>query len=385
MQIVLSLDYGGLEKLAIDLANRFNNGKYRSFICCLDNIGDLAIQAGRRGIKVICAGRKPGIDFSLPFRLSGILKKERVDIVHTHNPGALIYGTLGAKLAGIPVIINTRHGREKRPVNGFIWNMNDSIIAISEDAKKRLLKYNRINSDKVRVVYNGIEVNGFKNELDIEVRKNLLGVDKSHLVIGTVSRLSEEKDQISLIDAFSKVSQVLNNTKLIFVGDGILKKEIEHYSEKVGIGDKVIFLGFREDIAKIISTFDLFTLSSLTEGISLSLLEAMAAGKPIVATNVGGNPEVVIDGETGFLVPPKQPDKMAEAIIKVLQNPELARKMGVAGRERIEKNFSLDRMVSDYSLLYEDLLYKKGFALTPGNNKIKTRVLCNSKRTVNET
>ncbi|MHC4123086.1 MAG: glycosyltransferase [Planctomycetota bacterium] len=360
MQVVLSLDCGGLEKVSIGIASKLNSSKYRPSICCLDNAGDLAEQAEKMGIKVIVAGRKPGIDFSLLPRLAKILKQEKIDIVHTHNPGALIYGTLAAKLAGIPVIVNTRHGRAKRRVNGLIWNMNSAVIAISEDAKERLLKHNRLNSNKLKVIYNGVETKHFRNVVNAKTKKQLLNIDKSRLVIGTVSRLSEEKDQLILIDSLARVSQVFDNVVLVFVGDGPLRSKLKKHAEKTGVKNKVIFLGFRKDVAKIINTFDIFTLSSLMEGVSVSLLEAMAAGKPVVVTNVGGNPEVVVDGETGFLIPPKNPDKTAEAMIKLLKNPELAKRMGNAGRKRVEEKFSLDKMVKGYKELYDHYLNKKG-------------------------
>jgi len=360
IQIVLSLKCGGLERLVLDLASRLNNSRFRSSICCLDEAGELASEAEALGIKVIVTKRRPGRDVFLPFKLAKILKEENVDIVHTHNPGALIYGTIAARLAGTKVVINTRHGRERRPVNGLIWAMNDTIAAISKDAKERLLKYNKINPKKINIVHNGVEIERFSSSQNKDTKKKLLNTQTDCQIIGTVSRLAEEKDQFTILEAFSKVSKNISKVRLVFVGDGPLRKELENYSGKIGISNKVIFLGFQKDIGEIVKTFNLFSLPSLTEGISLSLLEAMAAGKPCVATNVGGNPEVVVDGETGILVPPKDPQAMADAIVKILRNPELAQKMGAAGRRRVEEKFSLDRMVGEYEELYEKCLSRKG-------------------------
>lgn len=359
MQIVLSLECGGLEKLVLDLTTMLNRNGFNACICCLDKFGELAIQAKNKKIEVILIKKLPGKDVSLPIRLGYVIRKKKIDIVHTHNMSPLFYGTLGARLAGVPVVINTRHGREKKHRSSLIWNMNDRIVVISEDAKQQMLKWNSMNSQKTKVIFNGIDVNEYSDEEESTNIKKSLGIDSSHLVIGTVARLSPEKDQKILIKAFSQALSKCANARLVIVGDGQLRGQLEGYCRKLGILNNVLFLGFRQNIPQLLSIFDIFVLSSLTEGISLTLLEAMAAKKPIVATHVGGNPEVVVDGLTGLLVPPKDPDKMANAMLKILQNPDLAKRMGAAGRKRVEEKFSLDRMVREYEKLYEECLMRK--------------------------
>lgn len=363
MHIVFSLECGGAEKVAIGLSGKLNGGVFNSCICCLDAFGELSDEARKKEIEVILVKRKPGKDITLPFRLARIIKEKRIDLVHTHNMGPLFYGTLAAKLAGVPVVINTRHSREKKRKGSYVWNMNDAVITISEDAKKELLKWNRIDTKKTKVIHNGIDTNRYACLQDGSEARSMLNINTSTFVVGTVARLSPVKDQFTLIDAFSKVISETNDAKLIFVGDGALREELISYTKKLGIYDKVMFLGFRDDVFNILPTFDVFVLSSLTEGISLTLLEAMAAGRPIVATNVGGNPEVIIDGVTGFLIPPKEPQNMSEAIAKILQNPELAKQMGEAGRRRVEEKFSLERMVKEYRDLYEECLERKGIGI----------------------
>jgi sugar transferase (PEP-CTERM/EpsH1 system associated) len=345
MHVVLSLEYGGLEKVVIDLASHLNNGKYKVVICCLDRLGDLAKEAENRGIKVIFVKRKPGIDILLPFRLSKIFKDEKIDIVHTHNHAAMLYGTLGAKLTGIHKIFNTIHGREKKIKNAciwsMIWQMNSRIITISQDAKKELVKNSGINPGKIDVIYNGIDISRFKKS------------DVDSNIIGTVSRLSLEKDNFTMLEAFKIVTSRIDNVKLTIAGDGPLRESLKFKVESLKLEGKVQFMGFRNDIPEILSRFNVFALSSLTEGISISLLEAMASSKPVVATNVGGNPEVVVDGETGILVPPKEPERIAEAIIKILSDRDMAKRMGEAGRKTVEEKFSLERMVKEYQEIYE--------------------------------
>jgi len=367
MHIVFSLECGGLEKVAIDLSGKLNDGIFNSCICCIDAFGELSDEARKREVEVILVKRKPGKDIMLPFKLAHLVKEKRIDLVHTHNMGPLFYGTLASKLAGVPVIMNTRHGREKKRGNSYIWNMNDAVVAISEDAKKEMLKCNRIDIKKTKVIHNGIDTDKYACLEDgCEVR-NALNINTSTFVVGTVARLSPEKDQFTLIDAFLKVINIMDDAKLVFVGDGALREELINYAKKLDVYDKIIFLGFRDNVFKILPTFDVFALSSLTEGISLTLLEAMAMKRPVVVTNVGGNPEVVVDGVTGFLVPPKEPKEMAGAIAEILRNPELSQKMGEAGRKRVEEKFSLELMVKEYKDLYKECLARKGMgsALNP--------------------
>lgn len=366
MHIVFSLECGGLENVAIDLAERLNSGAFNSCICCLDTFGELTNEAKKKNIEVILVKRTPGKDFILPFRLARVMKERNIHLSHTHNLGPLLYGSLAAKLAGVRVVINTRHGREKKHRSSYIWNINDAVVAISEDAKREMLKWNRINIKKTMVIYNGIDIDKYSNQQNGSEAKKALNIEPSTLVVGTVARLSPEKDQYTLIEAFSKMVNKIDDAKLIFVGDGVLKEELVNYAQKLGVSNKVIFLGFKDDVYNILPVFDVFTLSSLTEGVSLTLLEAMAMKRPVVATNVGGNPEVVIDRVTGFLVPSKDSEKMADAIIKILQNSELAQKMGAAGRRRVEEKFSLERMVKEYEALYLECLARKGVVLASG-------------------
>ena len=353
MQVVLSLECGGLEKLVIGLSSELNKKGFKASILCLDKRGELAKEAESKGIKVLSMGKKPGFDFLLPFRLANVLRKEKIDFVHTHNFGPLIYGGLAARMAGIHAI-NTRHGREEKKASSCIWNLNRKIIAISEDARRELLRHNKIPSCKVRVIYNGISINSKINVNKAVNKRQELGLNPSDLVVGNVARLSEEKDHFTLIEAFFKVNKEMENTMLVIAGDGQLKDSLRLKVKSLKLEDKVLFLGFRDDAQELMYIFDVFTLSSTTEGVSLTLLEAMASEKPVVATNVGGNPEVVTDGVTGFLVPPKEPERMAEAIIRILSDRDMAKRMGEAGRKRVEEKFSLERMVKEYQEIYED-------------------------------
>lgn len=360
MHIVFSLECGGLERIAVELSKKLNNGRFDISIYCLDAMGELTNEAQNSGIEVLLAKRRPGFDFTLPIRLAYTLRKKRVDVVHTHNMGPLFYGTLGAKLAGVPVVINTRHGRAQKRTNAYIWQSNDAIVAISQDARDEMVKWNHIPSDKLRVIYNGIDIAKYSaNNNGFLEMKRALQLDSAAYIIGTVARLSPEKDQYTLIEAFAEITKKIDGVHLAIVGDGPLRNELEVLSRRLGISNQVHFLGFRKDVADILKLFDVFVLSSLMEGVSLTLLEAMAVAKPVVATDVGGNPEVIVDGVTGFLVPSKDPKKLTNAIIALHNNREFAHKMGEAGRKRVEGRFSSDRMIKEYENLYEECLARK--------------------------
>jgi len=353
LHVINSLQCGGLEKVTIDLSMGLRERGHHVIVCCLEGLGDL-YKDDLGGVEVISLNKKPGLDLRLPFRLAMRARRNKTDVIHTHNPGPLVYGTIAGKLAHVPAIINTRHGRAPKTYIGSLWAMNNAIAAISHDAKGELVKVNHIEPGKVRVVHNGIDLEGFDNSPNDHLNeKKKLGLDDT-FVIGTVSRLAWEKDQASLIAAFEKVQALEPRVRLVFVGDGNLRHELEHQARRSGIEDKVIFLKFRDDVNSIIRSFDVFVLPSLMEGISISLLEAMASRLPVVVTDVGGNPEVVTDNETGILVPPKAPEKLQKAIVRLFNDKALARRLGEAGRKQVEEKFTIDNMVSEYEKVYEE-------------------------------
>jgi glycosyltransferase involved in cell wall biosynthesis len=252
----------------------------------------------------------------------------------------------------VPVLVNTRHGQERFHRPFYIWNTYDVIVPVSHAAKDELVKINRIPENKVKVIQNGIDLRQFDvNDTAIRsLQKN------GKTIIGIVTRLDQYKDIPNLIISFHNVLAQHNNAELWIVGDGDLRDDLQKQVDVSGLKENVKFWGWRKDIAAINTAIDVFVLPSVTEGLSIALLEAMACHCPAVATSVGGNPEVVVDGETGFLVPPKDPQAMAEKILVLLRDPALAQKMGQAGRRRVEEHFSLERMVEEYEKVYGEVM-----------------------------
>jgi glycosyltransferase involved in cell wall biosynthesis len=358
LHIINSLDCGGLEKFAIDLSLELNKRGHQAEILCLQQGGDLKAVAEQNHLRVTALDKKQGTDFNLIGKMAGFVKKNRFDIVHTHNMGPLIYGTIACRLASNTHLINTRHGRETKTANPIIWALNQKIVAISSDAAEQMLKCNKINKDKVSIIPNGTDLKTFDIKVSDEEKlsiKKSLGLNHDTLILGNIGRLAKEKDQGSLIKAVKKMVSKKNKIELIMVGDGPLKKELMELAKELNVLESVKFLGYRNDIAKLLSIIDVFVLSSFTEGISLTLLEAMAAGKPIVATKVGGNPEVVDDGVTGILVPCGFPERIESAVMRFYANRSLIAQFGEAGRKRAYEFFSLENMTNQYEKLYNEI------------------------------
>ena len=354
LQVINNLQYGGIEKLAIELSAGLKAAGHDSLICCLEEDGPLATEAATRGLQVVALGKRNGMDLRLVPRLAALIRQERIGVVHTHNMSPLLYGTLAACLVRVRALVNTRHGREEKRRSPLIWWLNDAVVAISEDAKRRLLAYNRLDARGVRVIYNGIAPPPANGHAVGEL-KQALGAAPHRRLIGTVGRLAPEKDHATLLRAFARLVRAGCDADLLIVGDGPLRPALQRLAGELGLDGRVVFCGFRQDARQLLRAFELFVLPSLTEGIALTLLEAMAAGIPVVVTEVGGSPEVVVDGVTGLLVPTQQPEALSVALGAVLSHPTLGRQLGEAGRARFEEYFSLARMVRAYEHLYETL------------------------------
>ena len=360
LHVINSLDCGGLEKFVIDLSVELKKRGHDVQLVCLQKGGDLnrLAQATQLSVTTFEKKKEAGIDFSLISKIAEFIRREKFDIIHTHNVAPLIYGSLAAAFAFNTRLINTRHGRQIETVNPLFWALNKKIVTISHDAKECLLNWNRMNPNKVKVIHNGINVEAFGSTLSEDEKRRLkieVGIKDDSFVLGTIGRLAKEKDQATLLKAFRKMIQKKVHTTLVIVGDGPLKKDLEKMAEEFQIKDQVKLLGYRSDTAKLLQIFDVFVLSSFTEGISLALLEAMAAGKPTIATKVGGNPEVVVEAETGYLVPCGFPERIEAAAMRYFANRSLIPQMGDAGRRRALEFFSLDRMTSEYEKLYKEI------------------------------
>ncbi len=361
MHIVLGLDVGGLEYLVLNLLRKLNKTKYNLSICSLSAKGELEINFKEIKVPIYHVEKNEGIDLSLYFRLGRLFREKKIDIIHTHNSAAWFYGAVAAKLSGVKTVIHTEHSnvlssrKNLLLAESFLSIITNVIISDSEKVKQHLVKKQRVNEKKVVTILNGIDIDRFHTIIDIKDKKKELGVSENSLVVGNVARLEPIKDHLYLLDIFKRISRQLPEAILLIVGGGSQAKKLENKARELEIEKKVIFLGTRSDVPEIVKIFDVFVLTSKNEGLPLSLLEAMASSKAVIATNVGGNPEVVIQGVTGFLLPVDEPEQMSEIIISLLQDKKLLNQMGNAGLKRVKEIFNLEGMVQKYENIYDCL------------------------------
>jgi glycosyltransferase involved in cell wall biosynthesis len=348
LHVTPGLDMGGLEKLLVEFARHADRQRHDLRFVSLGGRGLLAEPIEHCGWPVHALEVRPGLRPGLILRLAALFRRERPDVVHTHNTRALVYGGPAARLARVPRLIHTWHGldlqgtRRENLLFRLAGRLPDRVVAVSEDAGRQLLRRG-ISEGRLRTLRNGIDVARFA----------YAGPRNGGPVV-TVARLSPEKDIATLVRAADLVRRQQPGFRLEVAGDGPCLPELQALVDALALEGHVHFLGQVNDVPALLARASLFVLPSLTEGISLTLLEAAARGLPVVATRVGGNPEVVEDSLTGLLVPPGRPEELAAAILRLLGDPESARAMGRAGRERVEEHFDVRRMVAGYEALYQE-------------------------------
>lgn len=301
------------------------------------------------------------LDLRIVLKIRRWIAQRRYDLVHTHLFHADLYGTLAARLAGVRVIISSKHGfaasgwRRYWPykfTDRMIARLQQRIIVISRGIGDWLVENERLPRRKFELVYYGLDPSRFIAEADL--RTPPFRTEKP--VIGTVGRLIKQKAVDVLIQAFAEVQRCHPNAQLVIAGDGPEKSTLEALVENLGLADHVTFLGYRDDISTLMKHFDLFVFPTYGEGFGLVLLEAMAWEKAVVASRITSIPEIVADQDTGLLVPPGDPRSLAAAISVLLGDPERRRSMGARGRQRLDRLFSVNRMVQETARVYEEVL-----------------------------
>lgn len=317
---------------------------------------------------------EPLKDFRALVELLSFLRSNPFQIVHTHNSKAGFIGRLAARLAGADVIIHTVHGfafHSQEPFWRQVLFRNlerlaarwcDKMIFISQPLIDWALEQRICSEEKTTKIYSGIDLNLFQpvDEQTKERHREKWNLDPHDAVIGIVSKLWEGKGHHVLISAFKKIKQELKNVRLVIVGEGYLHDQLISQVKGLGLEDSVIFTGFMEDVPEIISTFDVAVLPSFFEGMGRVLLEAMAMGIPVVASRVGGIPDLVDHEKNGLLVEPGDVDGLAASLMQILKDMRLAQSLGTAGQRKISEKFSAERMVRAIDEVYQEILTQKG-------------------------
>lgn len=366
MQVTANLGIGGLERVVVNLSKNINKDKFQVSICCLKFKGVFAKELEDIGINVhLIPQKSKGTDYFAFWKLKDILRKERPHIVHTHNPNALVDGIIASILSNVPVRIHTDHAR-KFPdtlrtmlVEKILSNFIDRIVAVSAETKDNLKKYERINENKIRIVNNGIDGKKYDISINISKKRKELGLDGFQHLIGLGVRLTEQKGIIHLIHAAPEVLNKFPHTAFIVAGRGYLLDDLKSETEKLHVDKNFFFLGPRLDMPEILQILDVYVLPSEWEGLPLVLLEAMAARKAIIATNVGGNSMAIEDGFCGYLVPPKRPDLLSQRIIHLLESSNLRLTFSENAYEKFKVNFGVENMAIEYEKIYDEEFRKK--------------------------
>jgi len=368
--VVYHFGTGGLENGLVNIINRTPRDRYRHALVCLTDAGPFISRIERDDVALVELHRPPGHDFRLYGHLWSVLRGLRPSIVHTRNLAAVEGQVPAALLPGVKRV-HGEHGRDVFDLAGANpkYNLLRRVVrplvqrytAVSQDLAQWLRDTIGVDPSRIRQIYNGVDAAAFSprgGERPSLAPPGLLSGET--LIIGTVGRLAAVKDQRTLLEAFARV--VANEPgrretlRLVIVGDGSLRSDLERESQRLGIAPLVWFAGDRQDVADLLRLFDVFVLPSLAEGISNTVLEAMSSGLPVVATRVGGNPELVDDGETGTLVPPGRPDLLASALGELIDDPQRRRLFGARGRDEVTRRFDWDRCVAQYLLVYDELL-----------------------------
>ncbi|MCS6297091.1 MAG: glycosyltransferase family 4 protein [Nitrospira sp.] len=351
---------GGAEQVISNLAASLDPAKYRGVLCVF-RPGWLQERSQARGVPTYVIPTQGMTDWRWAFRFRDLLKYEHVDLIHAHEFDANVQGAAVAIHLGIPLVA-TVHGKhyfwEKlRRRLAYRWvSRRATMVAVSEDLKRFIVEKVGVSSERITVLYNGVDVPPIPVLADIEACRREINLQGTDRVVGVVGNLYPVKGHQYLIDAIPEVLEKYPDTSFVFAGRGQLETALKQQVNRLGLGTRVHFLGLRQDIPRILALLDVFVLPSLSEGLSMAILEAMMAGKPVIATRVGGNPEIVLEGETGFLVPPKDSPALAASLIALLKNRHLASEFGENGKRRAERQFSLQTMVSSYQALYDERL-----------------------------
>jgi len=372
--VIYRLDVGGLENGVVNLVNRIPAERFRHAIICLTEKSDFSRRIKREDVPIFALGKPPGNSPATHFKLWRLLRRLKPDICHTRNLAAL-EGALPAALAGVPVRIHGEHGRDIGDLNGsdpgrrllrrLFKPFVHQYIALSQDLDEYLQNSMGVSPERIAQIYNGVDTELFHPAPGGREPLPLPGGEAENLfVVGTVGRMQAVKDPLNLVKAFVQLVRASPDAekrlRLVMIGDGPLREHALTMLREAGCADRAWLPGSRDDVARILRGFDLFVLPSLAEGVSNTILEAMATGLPVLATDVGGNPELVRAGRTGLLVPPEDPGRLAQAIRGYLEDAALGLRHGREARNVVDECYGMKAMVDAYVRVYDDALARAG-------------------------
>jgi glycosyltransferase involved in cell wall biosynthesis len=381
LRAITRLNIGGPAIHAILLTQGLQSERFRSVLVSGKEgpgEGSLLDMADRHGVRPVLVeelGREVSIvdDLAAVTRLYRLIRQVRPEIVHTHMAKAGTAGRLAARLAGVPLVLHTYHGHVFHSYFGplktavflnierLLSRLSDRLIAVGHNQRQDLIRYRVASPDKIVSVPLGLEIESMLGADSERGRLRAeLGLDRADKLVGIVARLVPIKAHEVFLQAADQVRRLVPRARFLVVGDGERRAELEHYTRQLGLDDTTFFLGWRRDMRAVYADLDAVVLSSLNEGSPVAIIEAMAAGRPVISTDVGGVSEVVESGRSGLLVPPRDAAALANAVTLVLSDPVAANRMGQAAREAVYPKYSSSRLISDLEQLYLSLARAKG-------------------------
>ena len=356
LHVIESLEFGGAEKVLADLVNSMA-GRCEIGICCVKRTGELESSLDKR-VRLYCLNMGEGNHYSLPSKIAGVIRAGRYNVVHSHTWGVYVESALAALMARVPVVVHTVHGlyleyhpgvssrvkmKGRHAIERLLARAHHKIVTVSDAIQEYVKNEIGIPASKLVTIHNGVE------DAPVVPRFEQLGRELEFITVG---RLAAVKNYQMLLRAFAKVLRIYPGSRLQIVGDGPERAFLERGAQELGIAASVRFSGFQSEVHPLLAGSDVFVLSSHYEGISIAVLEAMRASLPVIATRVGGMSEVVVDLETGILVPDNDEDAMALAMERLIESPSDRLQMGNRGRDYMHREFAIQTVADRYLSLY---------------------------------
>jgi glycosyltransferase involved in cell wall biosynthesis len=366
LHVISALPVGGVENQLCLVLKSYDRARVLPCVCSLSDKGEVGKEIEAAGIEVVNLNRlRHGFDWSIVKELAQIIRHRDIAVVRTHQYHANLYGRLAAWLCRVPCIVPSIHNVytrdrkiHRRVLNNILGRVSDRVIAVSGAVKDDVIAFDGISPDKITVLYNGVEEGRFAG-VDTAGARSVLGIPEDGIVVGTVGRLTHQKGQKYLLEAMPAVLKEFPGALLLVVGDGPAVNGLRELVKQAGLDGSVIFTGSRRDVPAMLAAMDIFVFPSLWEGLPNALIEAMAAGKTIIATDIKPNREVLGHEQAGVFVPCEDSTAIAAGITQLLRDRGLASRLAYAAQKRALATFTISRTVSAYTDLFEEILNKK--------------------------
>ena len=353
--------FSGQAMHVLSLIQSLDRSRYTLTVVCPSRDVRTVTRLGATGVNVVPLPMSRFDNRAAAVALVRLLRSQRTHLLHVHSQEAAVWGRIAAKLAGVPAVVYTPHTIETRHrhlrrllyywLERCLGLFTDTLISVSTSQRLRLEELRVMPAERIVTIYNGINAERFQVPVNGALRQELGGADGA--LVAQIGRLHEQKGPHIFLQAAALILRQCPDVTFLLVGEGPLAGELQVLAQQLGLRNRVRFLGWRDDMPQILATVDVGVLSSLWEGLPYTLLEIMAAGKPMVSTDADGCGEAVLDSETGFIVPRRDPSALAQAILTLLEKPDLAKEMGKKGRKRVIEHFSLEAMIEKTETVYD--------------------------------